>query len=986
MVAKSTEKLIAGVSTLNFNPTEVYRMFLKATQELSNGEQTYYDVSTPTMQAIEAGVFTSTAVLREIQTITRQMFSSAIDDWDSLYLHMQDIDNKNISAQAGTVKAEIILSLEELKQKAVPIDNVSGVRMIVFPAHTQIVVNEISMMLKRPVVIRINRHDNISIKYDLSTDSVFTDINAAVIDFSLKQIGDMIVISIPVECVQARMVSQVIDVTPSTGFKNRLSLTDKFYRLKAYTRFTKEGPWIEIDVTHRLKVLNKNKATLQVQVADSTMVVQVPHFYFNNNMIGTSIRLDIYTTKGKFEHNLASYADSSYAMRYFDYNNKNNEYAGVLGSFKVLRCFSTGTISGGADALSFDEAKNIVVNRSTISEGLPITEKELKNFLARYDFTTVKIKDNVTERLYAASRLLPAPENLTVTGVGCNVHMLQTTIDQLATHETVRNNGNRLTVLPTTLYNIVNGVMEIIPASTVNTMTDPNQTAPENLAAWANASSLVFSPYYYVHDVSNNEYTVRTYRLDKPVVSNKITVNENPTLQLDAGVYNYEFISSPNGDGYILLLGLNVSKSFLEIDPANISLQISYSDDGGANRYFLNGTLQTRIDPSTGLPLDNNYVYRFDFLTNWDVDPNHRLMLAGGQLPMPLDVDLDVFIIIKDFEPQGFSKTAMDNVISISTLDNFDGRGSQYALIQERLSVSFGKYMKNLWQRFRTSIDASDYKRYTENVPATHETTTYKIDPETKVVEMTYDADLKRMVPVVLHKRGDLVYDTDTGLQIFKHHINDIVKEFGLPVYKEGLRGLKRQYDIVVMDGLYYLSTHTDTISYVRSMLDLIDTWTLDILKDIVTPELIQRTTVMFYPKSTVGLIPVYVENGVKTNVLADQSIFVRFFVTEGVFNNIDLRNSLEKTAKIVIQEVLSGSETIDKSDIIRAIRDALGTNILGVELKGFMNDENNTITVADGLTTPSIGKRLVVNSKLELVVEDDVEFDFVNHTYRQSN
>ncbi len=45
---------------------------------------------------------------------------------------------------------------------------------------------------------------------------------------------------------------------------------------------------------------------------------------------------------------------------------------------------------------------------------------------------------------------------------------------------------------------------------------DTNRTAPENLAAWANAANLVFSPYHYVHDISNNEYDVRVYRLDNP--------------------------------------------------------------------------------------------------------------------------------------------------------------------------------------------------------------------------------------------------------------------------------------------------------------------------------------------------------------------------------------------------------------------------------------------------------------------------------------
>jgi hypothetical protein len=81
-------------------------------------------------------------------------------------------------------------------------------------------------------------------------------------------------------------------------------------------------------------------------------------------MIGNNIRLDIYTTHGSIEHPLINYNDGAYQIKYFDYNNKNNQYAGLLGSLNVLKAFSTDTILGGSDALSFDEMKKRVVNRS----------------------------------------------------------------------------------------------------------------------------------------------------------------------------------------------------------------------------------------------------------------------------------------------------------------------------------------------------------------------------------------------------------------------------------------------------------------------------------------------------------------------------------------------------------------------------------------------------------------------------------------------
>ena len=986
MASISTDNLIEKIKNVNFNPNEIIRLFLKATEELTNGEVGFFDASNPTVLAIEAGVITPAAVLQEIELLTRSFYSPAVDNWEDLFLHMQDDDFAAMNDQPGHATITFLLSVDEIKRRAIPLNDNPDVRVIEFPAHTQVTVGEYSLMFKLPFSIRINKYGNISIKYNLNHESFLGRIRDAVINYQFTRLGNIDVIKIPIECVQVSLNSQVITVSPTTGFKQRIAIKDKFFKLKAFTRFDNDSAWVEIDTTRRMRVLNKNRTTLQIQATSDQLVVSIPSFYFNNNMIGKSIRLDIYTTKGAVEHPLINYNDGAYQIKYFDYNNKNNQYAGILGSLNVLKAFSTDTITGGSNSLTFDEMKRMVVNRSTITEGIPITELEIENKLAALGFSTVKIKDNVTERLFAASRLLPAPDKgATVTGVGCNVQSYQTTINELSQLATVRSNGNRLTVLPTTLYNVNNGVLEVVDATLVNQLMDSTRTAPENLAAWANANNLVFTPYHYVHDIANNEYSVRAYRLDNPKINSKVTINENPTLQLDAGVYSFELTTKTDGSGYSLLLGLNIGQNFKELDPANISLQIAYLDETGTNRYYLNGSLVMPIDPTTGRPVGDNYIYRFDFDTKWDIDENHRLILSSGYLPLPLDVELDVFVIIKDFMPVGFNKTAMDNIIHLNTLENYDGRTSQHALIQERLSVSFGKHMENLWMRARTTIDAEDVKRYEANVPAVYLEPVYARD-RNQVVEMEYNAETKRLEAKVLHAKGSPMFDSETGLPIYVHKIGDIILEHGKPVYKEGLRGLKRQFDLVVLDGLYYLTTHEATIAYVRGVLDVIDNWVFNIIGERIKPELLERTSILYHPKSTVGLIEVYVESGVKVLVQSDQAFFVRFFVDKAVYGNVDLRNNMEVTAKQVIQAVLESRSTISHDDLTKTLRDALGENLLGVELKGFMEDKYNTITLANALTTPSIGKRLSVNSKLELVVEDNVEFDFVWHGRSENN
>ena len=985
MASLTTENLVEKIKNVNFNPNEIVRLFLKAAEEITNGEMAMFDGSNPTALAIEAGVITPAAVLQEIQLLTRAFYAPAIDNMEDLLLHVQDEDLAAMTNQPGGATINFILSVDEIKRKAIPLENNPDIKVIEFPAHTQVNIGEYSLMFKLPFTIRINKYGNISVKYNMDHDAFLGRVRNAVINYEYTRLQGMEVIKIPVEAVEVSLSSEVISLSPTTGFIKRIALKNKFFKLKAYTRFDNNSEWIEIDTTRRLRVLNKNRTTLQVQAIENELILSVPSFYFNNRMIGNSIRLDIYTTHGAVEHPLINYNDGAYEIRYFDYNNKNNEYAGLLGSLNVLKAFSTDIITGGRDALSFDELKNMVVNRSTITEGIPITELEIANKLAGLGFSTVKVRDNVTERLFAASRLLPAPEKgTTVTGIGCNVQSFQTTFNELSQLATSRENGNRVTVLPTTLYNVNNGVLEVVDANLVSQLMDSTRTAPENLAAWANANNLVFSPYHYVHDIANNEYTVRAYRLDDPKVNSKITINENPTLQLDAGIFNYELVTKPDGSGYALLLGLAIGENFKELDPANISVQIAYLDETGENRYYLNGDLVMAIDPNTGRPVDDNYIYRFDFNTNWDIDENHRLILNSGYLPLPLNVDMDVFIIVKDFAPTGFNKTEMDNIINVLSLDNYDGRGSQYALIQERLNVSFGKHMENLWVRSRTTIDAADVKRYEENVPAVYLDTVYARD-RNMVIEMEYNDVTKRVEPKVLHAKGDPMFDEETGLPIYIHRINDTVLEHGQPVYKEGFRGLKRQFDLVVMDGLYYLTTHESTIQYVKDVLNVIDNWVFNIIGEQIKPELLERTAILYHPKSTVGLIEVFVESGVKVLVQSDQSLFVRFFVDKSVYSNMDLRNNMEVTAKTVIQKVLESKSTISHDDLTKELRNALGENLMGVELKGFMDDKYNTVTVANDLTTPSIGKRLSVNSKLELVVEDNVEFDFIWHGKKES-
>ena len=228
MASLSTDNLIEKIKNVNFNPNEIMRLFLKATEELTNGEMSFFTADNPTVVAVEAGVITPAAILQEIQLLTRDFYAPAVDSWEGLFLHMQDEDYAVMTNQPGGATVTFILSVDEIKRKAIALENNPDVKVIEFPAHTQIVVGDYSLMFKLPFSIRINKYGNISIKYNLDNDPFLGRIRNAVINYEYTRLDGMEVIKIPIECVQVALTSQVIAVSPTPGFKQRIVIKHKF--------------------------------------------------------------------------------------------------------------------------------------------------------------------------------------------------------------------------------------------------------------------------------------------------------------------------------------------------------------------------------------------------------------------------------------------------------------------------------------------------------------------------------------------------------------------------------------------------------------------------------------------------------------------------------------------------------------------------------------------------------------------------------------
>lgn len=973
----SLQSIISGNSQIRHNPSEMMSLILRAIQEASDGANEILNPTNPLMLAIEAAITSSASSVNEMKTITRRLYPHTADNWEDLYLHMQDVDYKELTPTPASATLMFLLSLDEIKRRAIPINENSDIAKITFPKHTQITVNDHTLMFKHEWNIWVNKHGSVTIKYNLDNEHVLGSARAAVINFEYIEVDGVTMVRIPIECVQVKLHHAKLNVSITSGYRHRIPISDNVYRVKAYTSIN--GVWSPVDTVYKYKTLNKHKASIQIIPTDGHLIIAVNPYYVNNGLIGNSLRLDIYTTKGDVEHQLIGYNDGAYQLHYYDYDVTSDRYIGVVGNLAILKVFSTDTIRGGSDAISFEQMKDRVINRSSISEGVPITELELNNKLQRLGFNIEKIKDNVTERLYTASKHLPIQEDgLVSTAIGCAVQTHRTTYEKLSNLLTVREHGERLTVLPTTLYNMDNGVLDIVDANIVETLKDNNKTSLEALVNYVNSSKLFFSPYHYVHDISDHDYKVIPYHLTNPQVIRKTTVNENPTLQLTAGIHSYQLMTRDDGNGYDLLVGLTVDSAFMELDVSDISLQLVYFDNDDDTNYYINGELVTPIDPSTGRPMEDNYIYRFEFITDWDIDVFDRLLLAGINQPLNLKTSFNIFIIVKGYIPDGFIVSKMDDEIHVRSLENYDGISTQHALLQERMDIEFGKRMNGIWHRARTTVTSADYARYDEDIPLKYTETVYRRDVN-GVIEFEANSD-GELVPIVLHNIGDVVLDTKTGEPIIKHARNSIVVVNGEPQLKNGERGLERQYDLFLYDGLYYFTTNDDTLDYLDKTIEVIDEWSNDIIVEMVKPELLERTDILLYPKTSSGLISVIVDDGVKTTVNAEQRLGLKFFVSKNTASNTDILNDISRVCKKTIQSIFNNKKTIAYSTITQELTIVLAELIKGVSLTGYLEDKYSTATIVDLQASFSIAKKLTVNSKLELVVEDDIQIEFIVH------
>lgn len=983
MVTKTTQQMLKDLRPLQANPLRAVQMTYEMLESLTNGEVRLVEASNPTAYSLEVSCVNTAGAIMQAEALSRRMYPEMAFTQEELYLHMADPDYYNRFSQPAESTFGIIYRLDELRAKAV--DDGNGGRQLVIPKHTSISYAGYDFVLQYPIVIKVMYNDTVAVHMDMTERSLQYQPESnliSIIASSSENEVEYLLIEVPVQ--QIKLTTTVLPVTSFIGFSRSVTFSDMFYYARAYIFDEMRNSWYEINVTHNQQIYNPNKATVCLQVLNQSLNVYIPQIYFDNNLIFDTVRLDIYTTKGPLNVDLNKLIEheSSSKVSYGDSPYKGTTiYSAPLKSVSTAMIMPKANLTGGAGPLSFLDLQKRVVNRSQAWAGLPVTSNQATSTIIDAGFDLVTQLDNVTDRQYVATKQVPPPnDDSTVTGIGCCIQLVELALEELMDTTSMLSGRTRVTITPGTLFETIGGKISLIDNDTRDSMLLEAKTNPDSLANKVNSKQYYYTPYHYVLDTMNHLFKIRPYHLTSPKVLSRELIQQNSGLGLNLRSDKYSISYNPDGTGYTVLVSLELNSSLNVLPPDRISAQLSYLvSSTGTRRAHVKGVFVSPIDQATQKPVGNKWLYRFDILSDFDIDSKHKLDVNNTGYPIDLTQTFDLLIVAKDYRPNNAGVTDIDSIVSFAAIDGYDYNSTYLGATQEKVTFEFGHFLKHLWRRSRTIVGIAEYQRYTEDVQATYTENIYLRDSNGNlVIEVDYATSTPSLT--ILHAKGTPVFNTD-GSPAILHHKGDLVVVNGEYVPIQNEYELKRQMDIFLVDGRYFFATNDDTNNYLKESIDLITKW---IVKDIkhLQQRFLERTDLYYYPTSSVGIINVMIANGTILKTKADQPLNVTYYLRESQYTDSEVRQKLmESTAGVLSQTINSIKKVVGtaltKNDLIFALTNAFKADVVNVEMSGFMNDEYNAVLVTDVSALPAIGKKLETMTNFTLKVVDDIGYEF---------
>ncbi|ASU03854.1 putative virion structural protein [Erwinia phage vB_EamM_Joad] len=958
---------------LGNNPTRGVNLIInEVEQSWNNGTIQLNSKAHPAILCVDLIIGTTHGFLNRLSDACSKTFLLHARNVEDLSRNIADEERYGLFANPSTSSMWFAINVENLKAIAKDAeiqDNMVTTRYkkVLIPKDTMITVTGYDFLIENGIEIRYNERTGYQVVYDASTNNPFNVLSTNLLEREFREIEGrkFLMVKIPVRQLSCA-VSDKINSTESSGCSGAYSYTDYLYGVRAFLT-NQNNQTTELRVSYDQDTFDPLTPTLALKLdtVNNTIRYEIPDVYISNGMgIGT-VTLYTYTTKGELVKDLTSIEISKYQPNYLDFR-----YPGkALGPYSMELPSSGGIawqfadiVSGGSNPIPFTVLKeSIIAGRR--QRGIPITDSNLSGELANYGYGSVRSVDLLTARRYSVTKELPIQSNKDFhSTMNCFVGSHLTSVNTLIDSGVVYDNSKRVTIPPGVLFDVSTPTTVLINQLTKNAYMGLSSDAKVELVS---NNTLVYIPFYYVFDLTNNQTVLRTYHLDEPKFMLPTYIGENPNLGLEVGVG--EITINHTDTGYEILLKTKSGKGYKQLENANVGVQLSFATEDSTRPACIAGELMGTDD-------QQERVWRFKLESSFDVDVNNLLVIKNMH---QFGVVRDVTIQLTDELSFIFTVSADTTVPSTSMDERLDQTlftRQMMAIIETRYKVQLGAELTNIYSRIRPLKGDDQYQRYDHDVPDTYEQIVYQRDDKGKLV-----LDVNKR-PIIEHNIGEPKY-TSGGSPIYKYRANVdyVIGADGQPVLKAPA-DLLYHWDFIAFDGAYFFSNDSYDQAFAQETKDyFIKVITKDM--EAFNADARDRTSLYYQPKSKIGYRNVMVNNNYETVIRQDLAFQVVYYLNKSGFNNTNLKESLRTTTPQIINNLLLSSNTLGMSDITEALKKDAGGDVVDVKIGAFAGDTTlDVVSNLDSSSGFSVRKLLETGSNGLLSVKEAVEVSFLQH------
>jgi hypothetical protein len=958
--------VLSDLERYKYSPSSIIQVMLNRLSDAYDGNIDIVDASNPFIYLLETSCLNAVNSINEYTNLTRKLYPRLANKSEDLYRHMSDYDYLGIFSEPSIAYVNFYLLYSDFDKFSV-YDPLTDAKTYKIPRYLELSISGYTFTLLYPIIIRKYSNGAVSVRYDTQSRNNLQDLPSDYIDFDIINKGNneqWLHFKIPMK--EIKIDSLEVVVEKAKLFKQKITIPQQLKYYFARVFYYKNNTWNEMITTHTDYVFDINKPTAVVQYLQDQkeVIVSIPSIYIENNIIGSKVRIDLYTTNGAVDVNFNNRNIDDFKFEYnkIDPDNDLDTYtSGFNGLTKLI--FINDRVIGGKDEMTFDDIKENVIDMSIGDRLLPITNKHLEFLSNENNFKLIKDVDVLTNRMFLLQTKIPnALTRYPVSKIDLDMIEYIDNIDNMLSTQVISTAKNRLYVIQqNSLFSINNGIVRLLSQTEKNVI---ESLSSQDLLAELNNNKYISNMYHYVLDTKDNEPAVRCYDLTESNVRYISFINYNPSTGVNLSTRSANLYKSDIG--YYLDV-LTIVKTYNRtINPIDITPILIYTQ---GNSHYYNQAIQVQqID-------DNQILYRFYITTKYAFDENNNFDVSsfkdsnGSATEIEPNIK-DTFKIVYTLnsKPTGYASSSSDQLLFGSFLA-YD----RAVVTEEDIALEFGAYLDRLYHRLYIAQGTDVYQTYTQDIPLTYEENVYGTTGD--LVPFPYVDANGNVLTHIVHHAGDIVYDSSNNI-VYKHHAGDVVYDSNGDPVPVNINKINFSLLMLFNDYRIIIANKPDTANYynyIKTTITKLCVENANVINDTLLENTISYVTI---PKSISQVKAVC--DSVTRHIEPDCSFNVDVYVKNNVYQDALVRDNIDYTILKTIDDYLDNT-VISKSELTTKLHTMLKDYVINITISNITKYNCDYVKLIDNEAKLTFKKKLIKTLDNFYDYKEDININYIN-------